>query len=110
MTDLVAKVANAISDDLCIQEGVEDYPLGDNLTVDWLDQGETNLGQTARAAIAAMLDHIEERANIAQRVRDAIGATQSQQVALAYAEAKLRSMLATMRREALGEQLPTEEG
>ena len=59
----------------------------------------------ARAAIAAVLDSIDERANIAQRVREMIGATDSQQIALAYAEAEMRAMLSTMRSEALGDGL-----
>lgn len=81
--DLIERVKDVLLARVC--SFVEDYPEA--------------LDEAARAAIAEVLDALEAKANIAQRVREMIGASTSQQIALSYAEAELRAMLAQARRE-----------
>lgn len=56
---MVASVARAIAAEI----GRQDYgpfPLGDDLKLDWLDQGEVDFGLVAQAAIRAVHDALRE--------------------------------------------------
>lgn len=63
--ELRATIARAISDELGIQDRGQPFPLGDDLKLEWLDQGETDLGKVADrilALIARPTDDDVERA------------------------------------------------
>ena len=61
MADLVETVAQVIVSAITTQDYMmENVVLSDNLTADYLDQGLTDFGVVARAAIAAVLDDMAE--------------------------------------------------
>lgn len=54
-------VAQAISDDMARQDYADDSPLPDDLSWPWVDQGRTDFGSLADAALRAARKWMEER-------------------------------------------------
>lgn len=53
---LIEKIARAMAAELGMQEGERPFILGDDLTLEYLDQDNVDFGKVAQAALTAMLE------------------------------------------------------
>ncbi len=60
--EIAAKLANVITNAIIAESGEDPITLPDSLKIAWLDQGETDMGVVAQAAITALWPLFVERA------------------------------------------------